>query len=97
MLLLQDVHWSAGLFSYFPTYSLGAMYAAQLYEHAAASIPGLEEQLAAGEFKPLKVRQGACWLYVDRPLLPCVLPMHAVCACTPLSAAAASCMPSRAR
>ena len=29
---LQDVHWSAGLFGYFPTYSLGAMYAAQIYE-----------------------------------------------------------------
>ena len=29
---VQDVHWSAGLFGYFPTYSLGAMYAAQIYE-----------------------------------------------------------------
>lgn len=28
----QDVHWSAGLFGYFPTYSLGAMYAAQIYK-----------------------------------------------------------------
>lgn len=30
--LLQDVHWSAGLFGYFPTYSLGAMYACQIYK-----------------------------------------------------------------
>ena len=29
---VQDVHWSAGLFGYFPTYSLGAMYAAQIYK-----------------------------------------------------------------
>ena len=29
---MQDVHWSAGLFGYFPTYSLGAMYAAQIYK-----------------------------------------------------------------
>ena len=29
---VQDVHWSAGLFGYFPTYSLGAIYAAQIYE-----------------------------------------------------------------
>ena len=32
---LQDVHWSAGLFGYFPTYSLGAMYAAQIYKVSA--------------------------------------------------------------
>jgi carboxypeptidase Taq len=51
---LQDVHWSAGLFGYFPTYSLGAMYACQIFEHAKQQLPGLEKQIAAGEFKPLK-------------------------------------------
>lgn len=55
-LLSQDVHWSAGLFGYFPTYTLGAMYACQLYQHAASQIPDLEQQVAAGNFKPLKVR-----------------------------------------
>ena len=30
--VLQDVHWSAGLMGYFPTYSLGAMYACQIYQ-----------------------------------------------------------------
>lgn len=30
--VLQDVHWSAGLFGYFPTYTLGAMFACQIYQ-----------------------------------------------------------------
>jgi Zn-dependent M32 family carboxypeptidase len=53
--LLQDVHWSAGLFGYFPTYSLGAMYACQIYEFAKQQLPELEQQVAAGNFKPLRV------------------------------------------
>ena len=36
MMGMQDVHWSAGLFGYFPTYSLGAMYAAQIYKVSPA-------------------------------------------------------------
>eukprot|EP00879_Flechtneria_rotunda_P004762 GHRR01005032.1.p1 GENE.GHRR01005032.1~~GHRR01005032.1.p1 ORF type:complete len:544 (+),score=181.25 GHRR01005032.1:157-1788(+) len=51
---LQDVHWSAGLFGYFPTYSLGAMYACQIYELAKQQLPELEQQVARGNFKPLK-------------------------------------------
>lgn len=51
---LQDVHWSKGLFGYFPTYSLGAMFATQIYAAAKKDIPGLEDKLRAGEFKPLK-------------------------------------------
>lgn len=51
---LQDVHWSAGLFGYFPTYSLGAMYAAQIYATAVKELPGLEGDIAKGEFKRLK-------------------------------------------
>jgi carboxypeptidase Taq len=47
---LQDVHWSSGAFGYFPTYSLGNLYAAQLWEAAEAAIPDLEAQLARGEF-----------------------------------------------
>ena len=50
---LQDVHWSAGLFGYFPTYTLGNLYAAQFYEQAVADVPGLEDGFARGEFRPL--------------------------------------------
>lgn len=51
---LQDVHWSAGLFGYFPTYLLGAMYATQIYQHAASQIPDLAAKIEAGDFKPLR-------------------------------------------
>ena len=52
---LQDVHWSAGLFGYFPTYSLGNMYASQFFEKAASDLGDLNEMFAKGEFAPLKV------------------------------------------
>lgn len=48
--VLQDVHWSEGMFGYFPTYALGNLYAAQLYDQAEKELGGLEEQFAAGEF-----------------------------------------------
>ena len=51
---LQDVHWSAGLLGYFPTYTLGNIYAAQFFNTAKAEISGLEEQFADGEFDTLK-------------------------------------------
>ncbi|MFQ5608160.1 MAG: carboxypeptidase M32, partial [Candidatus Zixiibacteriota bacterium] len=51
---LQDVHWSAGLFGYFPTYALGNMYASQLFDQARADIPDLYGGFRAGEFGPLK-------------------------------------------
>ncbi|MDG1678492.1 MAG: carboxypeptidase M32, partial [Tateyamaria sp.] len=47
--VLQDVHWSVGLFGYFPTYSLGNVYAGCLYEGLRAAVPRLDEQLAQGE------------------------------------------------
>ena len=46
---LQDVHWAAGLIGYFPTYTLGNVYAAQLFAKATADLPGLEEGLARGD------------------------------------------------
>ncbi|WP_293574290.1 carboxypeptidase M32 [Phaeobacter sp.] len=46
---LQDVHWSVGLFGYFPTYSLGNVYAGCLYQALRADVPGLDEQLAQGD------------------------------------------------
>lgn len=51
---LQDIHWSAGLMGYFPTYALGNMYAAQFFEASTAALGDLRQQFAAGEFQPLK-------------------------------------------
>ncbi|WP_227352764.1 carboxypeptidase M32 [Haladaptatus salinisoli] len=47
---LQDIHWSHGSFGYFPTYSLGSVLAAQLYDSAEEDIPDLEDQIREGEF-----------------------------------------------
>lgn len=49
--VLQDTHWASGLIGYFPTYSLGNLYAAQLWATLKREIPDLEDRLAAGEFK----------------------------------------------
>ena len=51
---LQDIHWSAGLLGYFPTYALGNMYAAQIYAAARRDLGNLEELCAKGRFQPLK-------------------------------------------
>jgi carboxypeptidase Taq len=50
---LQDIHWSAGLFGYFPTYTLGNIYAAQLFARARSELGGLDESFARGDFTPL--------------------------------------------
>ncbi|MDP5216261.1 carboxypeptidase M32 [Ruegeria sp. 2205SS24-7] len=46
---LQDVHWSVGLFGYFPTYSLGNVYAGCLYDALCRAVPDLDTQLAGGD------------------------------------------------
>ncbi len=51
--LLQDIHWSQGMFGYFPTYTLGTMAAAQLFAAAERELGDLESAFAAGEFAPL--------------------------------------------
>lgn len=51
---MQDVHWPAGLFGYFPTYTLGAMTAAQLFQAACAQNTELLPGLADGNFAPLR-------------------------------------------
>jgi carboxypeptidase Taq len=51
---LQDVHWSHGSFGYFPTYTLGNLYAAQFFETAQNDLGRLEEAFSRGEFNPLK-------------------------------------------
>jgi carboxypeptidase Taq len=50
---LQDIHWFDGSWGYFPTYTLGAMIAAQLFETARAALGGLEAAIASGRFGPL--------------------------------------------
>jgi carboxypeptidase Taq len=53
---LQDVHWSAGLLGYFPTYTLGNVYSACLFDAATESLGGVKSRDAAfarGEFRPL--------------------------------------------
>lgn len=50
---LQDVHWSFGLVGYFPTYTLGNLNAAQMWETILEQIPDLYEQIAQGEFDAL--------------------------------------------
>ena len=51
---LQDIHWSAGLLGYFPTYALGNMYAAQLFVAAGRDLGNLDESFSRGHCKPLK-------------------------------------------
>lgn len=50
---LQDIHWYDGAFGYFPTYTLGAMLAAQLAEAAAQADPDVPSALGRGDFSPL--------------------------------------------
>ncbi len=50
---LQDIHWAAGLVGYFPTYTLGNLHAAQLWDRADADLGGLEPALARGDFAGL--------------------------------------------
>ncbi|HEY2736455.1 MAG TPA: carboxypeptidase M32 [Polyangiales bacterium] len=50
---MQDVHWSAGAFGYFPTYTLGAMTAAQLMAAARRELPTLGDDLARGSFESI--------------------------------------------
>ncbi len=51
--VLQDVHWSGGMIGYFPTYSLGNLYAAQFFAAARRDIPALDDEMARGEFGKL--------------------------------------------
>ncbi|NRB01502.1 MAG: carboxypeptidase M32 [Rhodobacteraceae bacterium] len=49
---LQDVHWSVGLFGYFPTYTLGNVYAGCLNQALRAAVPDLDAHLARGDTAP---------------------------------------------
>ena len=50
---LQDVHWSGASFGYFPTYALGTILSAQLFDKATADNPAITSDLASGEFDSL--------------------------------------------
>jgi carboxypeptidase Taq len=56
--VLQDVHWSEGLFGYFPTYALGNIIAGQLWARITEEIGDLDERLAAGDFASLRAWLG---------------------------------------
>lgn len=47
---MQDIHWTDGSFGYFPSYTLGAMLAAQLFASMRAGMPGIDADIAAGDF-----------------------------------------------
>ncbi len=52
--VLQDIHWAWGDLGYFPTYTLGNLYAASLFAAAQRALPALEDDLAAGRLLPLR-------------------------------------------
>jgi carboxypeptidase Taq len=51
---LQDIHWSFGGLGYFPTYTLGNLYAAQLMNAARKALPGLDDDFRRGDFARLR-------------------------------------------
>lgn len=51
--VLQDIHWAQGDIGYFPTYTIGTLYAASLFAAARRSLPDLEARFADGDFRPL--------------------------------------------
>lgn len=52
---LQDIHWPSGAFGYFPSYSLGAMTAAQLFRYLKTSVmPDIDERIRSGKFEEVR-------------------------------------------
>ncbi|HEV8460764.1 MAG TPA: carboxypeptidase M32, partial [Gaiellaceae bacterium] len=52
--VLQDVHWSGGSIGYFPTYALGNLISAQIWEKITADVPDIYDGFEQGEFGPLR-------------------------------------------
>jgi carboxypeptidase Taq len=71
--VLQDVHWSEGLFGYFPTYAIGNVIAGQLWARITAEIPDLDGRFAAGDFAALREWLGEHVHRHGRRLLPAEL------------------------
>jgi carboxypeptidase Taq len=52
--VLQDIHWADGYLGYFPTYALGSVISAQIWERAKADLPDIQQSFAKGEFLSLR-------------------------------------------
>ncbi|MCY4158756.1 MAG: carboxypeptidase M32 [Bacteroidetes bacterium] len=52
--VLQDIHWALGAIGYFPTYTLGNLMSAQIFSCAKTALIDLDDQIARGEFAPLR-------------------------------------------
>ncbi len=52
--VLQDIHWSTGLFGSFPTYTIGNVMSAQFFAAARRDLPGLDDALTRGDYAPLR-------------------------------------------
>ncbi|MDP2242058.1 MAG: carboxypeptidase M32 [Burkholderiales bacterium] len=64
---MQDVHWTEGAFGYFPSYTLGAMYAAQWFAAMRRAVPDLDARIAAGDLAPVFEWLGAnVWSQASR-------------------------------
>ncbi|HBF33558.1 TPA: carboxypeptidase M32, partial [Candidatus Sumerlaeota bacterium] len=51
---MQDIHWAWGMFGYFPTYTLGNLYAAQIFNQARVEMPDLDDRMERGELLTLR-------------------------------------------
>ncbi|MFT4869128.1 MAG: carboxypeptidase Taq [Colwellia polaris] len=52
--VMQDIHWAGGNFGYFPTYTLGSVLSAQLFDAAESEIDNLDQKIEEGNFEPLR-------------------------------------------
>ncbi|MHA6685755.1 carboxypeptidase M32 [Mesorhizobium sp. A556] len=72
--LMQDVHWASGAFGYFPSYTLGAMMAAQQWAALAREHPGVDDDLAKGDFSAINEwRRAKIWAHGSRFSTPDLL------------------------
>jgi carboxypeptidase Taq len=71
---MQDVHWSGGAFGYFPSYTLGALIAAQQWQSIEKSIPEVLDQIATGDFSAVNAwRSENVWQQASRFSTPDLL------------------------
>jgi carboxypeptidase Taq len=76
--VLQDIHWSEGLFGYFPTYAIGNVIAGQLWARIGEALPDIDERFAAGDFGTLREWLGEHVHRHGRRLMPDELMAHVV-------------------
>jgi carboxypeptidase Taq len=68
--VLQDVHWSGGSIGYFPTYALGNLISAQIWEKIVADLPDLDASFEQGDFAPLRDWLGEHLHHLGRKYTP---------------------------